>query len=449
MREWYGRARNSALLRAVMVMIGGTASAQIIAAAFVPLITRFYGPEDFGLYGSFNSLVGMIAPFAALSFPLAIILPRHDRDALGLVKLSLLIGAAVSLLALAVTLIWGGWLIERFQLGPLEWLIYLLGPALFFSVCLSVVDRWVLRKKLFGLSARADAAHSLVQHGAMAGFGAVLASGLTLVAVALASTVFQFLYLLQGALRLRRATQGDGPADDPAEADTTASATGLAHLRALAREYRDFALYKTPQNLVGAISFGITVPMIALGFGPAAAGYYTLARIVLGVPSLIVGGPVGSAFTPHFNQAVLDGRPTREMLVRTTGWLLLVSIGAFGAIALGGPWAFALLFGSEWDVAGQYVRWLALWHCLILANRAAHAAIQVLRLQGWYLIYEIVTLCARVTVLSVGIWVLADDMATVMLLSLTGAALSFVPISLALWGSGRLDRSRAQAAETP
>ncbi|WP_291346906.1 NAD-dependent epimerase/dehydratase family protein [Desulfobacula sp.] len=72
-------------------MAGGTAGAQAIAMVFSPVVTRLYGPEIYGLLGTFLAITSMISPVVALSYPIAIVLPKEDSDAKGIVRLSIYI----------------------------------------------------------------------------------------------------------------------------------------------------------------------------------------------------------------------------------------------------------------------------------------------------------------------------------------------------------------------
>ena len=64
----------SKFIRSVVLVAGGAAGAQAITMAFAPIITRFYGPEAFGLLGTFTAILGIVMPIAALSYPIAIVL---------------------------------------------------------------------------------------------------------------------------------------------------------------------------------------------------------------------------------------------------------------------------------------------------------------------------------------------------------------------------------------
>src|SRR6185436_10361834 len=73
-----------------------------------PFITRLYGPAAYGIQGVFLSMVSIMATIAAMSYPIAIVLPKNDADAAALGRLSVFIGIAMSLAATIIL----------FYLGP-------------------------------------------------------------------------------------------------------------------------------------------------------------------------------------------------------------------------------------------------------------------------------------------------------------------------------------------
>src|SRR5690606_20139454 len=71
-------------------------------------------------------------------------------------------------------------------------------------------------------------------------------------------------------------------------------------LRATASSYKDFPFYRSPQVLIFNVSDALPVLMLAAFFGPAAAGFYSLSRSILGAPVTLIGRAVGQVFYPHF-----------------------------------------------------------------------------------------------------------------------------------------------------
>src|SRR5699024_644971 len=101
------RLLNSHFVRNVALVATGTAGAQAITMAFYPAITRLYGPEAFGMLGTFTAALAIVTPIAALTYPIAIVLPKKDDDARGIAKLSLLLAFFISLAVAVVLLFWG------------------------------------------------------------------------------------------------------------------------------------------------------------------------------------------------------------------------------------------------------------------------------------------------------------------------------------------------------
>ena len=135
------------------MVASGTAGAQAIVIAFSPIITRLYGPEAFGILGTFMAIVAVITPIAALSCPIAIVLPREDSDARGIARLSAYIAVGVAALTALVLLIAGDHIVNLLQVQEVSSYIWLLPLVIIFAAWLQINEQWVIRKKLFGLKA--------------------------------------------------------------------------------------------------------------------------------------------------------------------------------------------------------------------------------------------------------------------------------------------------------
>src|SRR5690625_2405156 len=94
--------KNSQFVRNVSIVATGTVGAHVISIAVSPIITRLYGPEAFGIMGTFNSLMSIIIPIAALTYPYAIVLPKKDEEAVSIMRLSIIISILISLILLFI-----------------------------------------------------------------------------------------------------------------------------------------------------------------------------------------------------------------------------------------------------------------------------------------------------------------------------------------------------------
>ena len=419
-RRALDRVWRSRFARNVAVVASGTAGAQAITMAFAPLITRLYGPEAFGLLGTFMAIVAVAIPVAALAYPIAIVLPREDRDALGLVRLSIILSFGVALLAAAALWAGGDWLTATLGAEAVAGFLFLIPVAMLFAAWMQIAQQWLIRKKEFGVVARSAVAHSLILNSANSGIGWLHPVGAVLIVLATLGQALHAGLLFIGA---RRRYQ-----------DTTAEREEgtQAPLKELALRHRDFPLYRAPQNFINGASQSLPVLMLAAFFGPVAAGYYTLARMVMAMPTTLIGKAVNDVFYPRITEAAHNGENLPRHIVQATGALLAIGVVPFGLVVLSGPWLFSFVFGDEWGTAGEYARWLALWLLAAFINRPSVATIPVLSLQRGFLVYEIVSVVVRVAAIIVGVSLFESDVIAIALFSLSGVGLNLFLVAWVL-----------------
>ncbi|ERS11285.1 hypothetical protein Q673_11155 [Marinobacter sp. EN3] len=397
----------SKFVRNVAIVATGTAGAQAITVAFAPLITRLYGPEAFGMLGTFMAILGVLTPVAALTYPIAIVLPKSDVDAISLAKLSAVLALAVALITALVMLVGGEWIALALSLEAVAGFLLLIPVAMVFSAYQQILTQWLIRKKQFKITARVAVFQTLVVNSAKAGVGWFHPVGAALV-------VITVIGLASHALLLWTGMKGRTEAHPRPQDERTGST------RELAKHHRDFPMYRAPQVALNALSQSLPVLMLASFFGPAAAGFYSLGKMVLGVPVTLIAKSVGDVFYPSVTKEINAGRSVFWLIGKAT--LGLAAIGAIPFISLiaFGPWIFSLIFGSEWSNAGEYAQWLALWLFFGFINIPSVAAVPALDLQSWLLFYEIVSTGAKLIALMIGFFVFDSDIVAVALMCVSG-----------------------------
>jgi O-antigen/teichoic acid export membrane protein len=429
------RITKSRFARNVAIVASGTAGAQAITMAFAPIITRLYGPEAFGVLGTFMAIVAVMTPLAALSYPIAIVLPKDDTDAIGIARLSLLIALVTAGLTTLILLGFRDPILQTLNLKAISAFIFLIPVVMFFAACLAVMNQWVIRKKLFKLKAKVAVAQAFLVQGAKAGIGFFNPAASVLILVATAGSAMHAFMLTVG---VRRSAEPKG---------TSASAGEPAPLLKLARRHSDFPLYRAPQIFINAASQGLPVIMLASFFGPAAAGFYALGRSVMGLPATLIAQSVGEVFYPRITEASHQGENQHRLILRATVGLAAVGIVPFGIVFAIGPWLFGFVFGSEWTVAGEYARWLSLMLFFNFINRPSVAAVPVLGLQRGLVIYEIFSTGSKILALYLGFVVFGSDQVAVALFGILGAAAYIALIAWVMLAARNADAGTEYAAK--
>ncbi|TVP45515.1 MAG: lipopolysaccharide biosynthesis protein [Halomonas sp.] len=416
---------NNRVVRSVAIVASGTAGAQAISLVFSPLLTRLYSPDAFGVLGTFLAIFAILAPLVAFNYPMAIVLPQRDEDAVCLAQLSIAIGVLNSCLIAGLLWVWGDALVALTNLEAIAPYVFALPVAMVLSAFLAVAMQWVIRKKRFALKAKIAVIQSFLVNSAKAGIGFLMPHAGVLIVVTTLGSGLHALMLFQ---RDARTTAGLGT-------QAGHSLKKLNTYRSLVVKYKDFAIFRTPQATLNAASQGLPVVILAATFGAATAGLYALSRMVLEAPAKLLGHSVATVLYPHINEAATGGENVLRLLIKATLALLSMGIVLFGGLVVLGPVMFGWLFGAEWRQAGSFAQWLALWTLVSFAARPCVAAIPVLKLERFFLLHEMVSALIRLSALFIGAMLWDSAMIAIALFSVANvvsySVLIFVVLQVA------------------
>lgn len=418
------------LMRNMLTMITGAVAAQIISFLFIPLVTRLYGPEVFGALGVFTSMIGIVLPIAALTFPVAIVLPKYDNDALSLVKLSLGISLIAAILMAVFLSIFSDAILNVFQIEVLENYIFFIPLAMFLGVSLQVTMQWFIRKKRFATIAKTTVFQTIIINLNKVGFGFAYPYTATLIWITILGYGLQsFLFLLSFKDKL-------------VFKKIVISLKQTSNLKSIAKEYKDFAIYRTPEVFINAVSQSLPVLMLTVLYSPIAAGFYTIARTVLELPTQLIGRSVGDVFYPRISEIANKGENISRILLKTTGSLALVGIIPFSFIIIYGPDIFGIVFGVDWTDAGEYGRSLALLSLFTFINIPSVKTLTVISAQRLLLFFSLISTVLRLGALSIGAFIFNNDVISLALFSITGAILNLILILLTFRLAVNFERKR-------
>jgi O-antigen/teichoic acid export membrane protein len=300
----------------VLTVAGGTAVAQAIGLAALPLVTRLYAPESYGGFVVWLAWGGLVLPVACARLDAAIALPRRARSA-----------SALALGAAAVAL---AWLVPLFVLqGALLQLAWnwLARTGGFRRLSLSrIVQAAVVALLSLGLVPWVGAGAGLLVAATLAG----QLAGLAVAAAGLAGSGFD------PRVRPRQAWR-------------------------LMRHFRRLACFNGPHVLSDAAQNSGLPLLVAAFHGPQAAAYYGFAMRLLKAPLGLLSNAVAQVYYPRAaGHRADDGRLRRDAL-RLVAALSATALALLPVLLwLPERWMGAL-FGAAWADAAAYLRALAPW----------------------------------------------------------------------------------------
>lgn len=406
------RLKTSHFVRDVVMVGGGIAAGQAIALAFMPFLTRLYGPEAFGIAAAFAAIVNIITPVATMGYANAIVMPESDEDAAAVARLSILCGLIIAPISLILVHIGKPWLSVWTGMESAPHMLYLIPLTLIIGAFLSVANQSAIRAGLFKAKARAYVESKLLTDTSKLIGGLIAPSGLLLILLTIVGQLTNFIMQM---LRVPRAGVLN-----------VSNWFGTRGIRNAALSQRDFAIYRMPQSVLYSASVGLPTILLASLFSASSAGQYSLAVLVLGAPAMLIGQAVGEVFYPKITRAInAESSEAYSILLKVSAILLAVGIIPFGTVLFFGKYLFSLVFGTQWVVAGSYSQWLSIWLLSSLVSGASVAAMPALRLQRFLLIREVFAVVLRVAALYIGFSVFKSDIVAIALFSIVGVLLSF------------------------
>lgn len=416
--------KDQPFIRNASVAVGGAATAQFITIAFSPLITRLYGPEAFGAVGVFTATVLIIASFADLMYGTAIVLPPSEAEARSLLKLSAVVCLVISLISLFGFGIYRQEIADAVGFSAAPELLFFAPLMILLSGLCQPLHHWLYRQGKFNEISRINIVEALANNASKVLFGFVSATTPVLLVLGVASKLLQTILLWLRA----RPTLLRGHSDTP----SLEAAAPPATLRSVAYRYRDFPFFRAPQKWLRDLSFSIPSLMFASLLGPAAVGFYLLSTRVIHLPNTVIAEAAGPVFLARIAKATHQAQSLRPILLRGSIGLAAIGLFPFGLVALVGPSLFAVVFGAEWAIAGEYARWLSLSSYLTFIAVPTLSAVPLMGLQGHLLAYELVTAAIRAGALAFGALYFGSDVVAIALFSMVGACATLAQIVLCL-----------------
>lgn len=367
----------------ILLVTGAAGSAQVLAFAAAPLITRLYNPEAFGRFALFNAAVTTLYPLASLRYEWALPLPADEESALDLLSLCMVLiaGSSVAIGALVVFTapILSGW-------TPLTGAELMLVPVGIIAFSLNgATTNLLTRYKAF----------SELAYMRFATTGGMVASQIALGWLAGPGTtglIFGFIIgcifgVAIGAPRQRQLLA------------RCFSRIRPERMWQVAVEYRSFALITAPSNVVNAL--GSQLPNVAFPalYGLAIGGQYALAHRVLGQPMAFVGQACNQVFWGNAARLFVEA-PARlwPLFLRLNAVLMAVMLPGL-AFTFYGREIFTFVFGPAWGEAGDFAGVMVLATFIGLAAQGT-TSLHVYRLNHWMGMWEILNLILIATALA-------------------------------------------------
>ena len=367
-------------VRSASVLVGGTAIAQFLMLLILPVLTRLYTPEDFSAWAVYVSILGIISAAACLRLEIAIPLPHRDEDAANVLALALCSSAGVAGLSALIVALFHDQIITLIAQPTLRHYLWLLPLGIWLSSSYAALQFWATRKKRFTIISKTRVAQAFGGASTQVGFGLTGGAPLGLLVGQLVNSGAGLFALARDAVKNDR---------------TAISSISWPNMRRTLTEYKRFPKYSTFESLANSASIQLPIIFIAAMAAGPEAGYLLLASRVLFAPMILIGGAVSQVYISRAPDE-LRANTLGEFTVKIVGGLVKTGVGPMIFLGILAPVVFPLIFGANWQRAGDLVFWLTPWCVMQFVVLPISMALQVRNQQRTALFLQLAGFIIRV-----------------------------------------------------
>ncbi|HEX5170069.1 MAG TPA: lipopolysaccharide biosynthesis protein [Cyclobacteriaceae bacterium] len=326
--------------RNVVKLFVGTTVAQAIPIAIAPILTRLYGPEEFGVFALFFSVTNLLGIVACGRYELAIVLPDKDEDADQLEKLCYVLSFLFALLLLIPILAFreelNKWLGGS---GSNNWLFFV-PVSVFLTGIIQTLSFKSNRRKNFTKISYLKISQTTTTALVNISFGILKTIRNSLIVGQVAG---QFI-----AITLFQISKGPSTRID------------AKRIWSLARRYKNFILYNAPTSLLNTAASSLPIFYLSGSLGRENAGFYGLVERSIGAPISLISYSVSQVLLEDIASRSRQNLPIRGRLLRLLKNSALIGLIPFGTLFFFAEDIFSFVFGHEWREAGKYASILSI-----------------------------------------------------------------------------------------
>lgn len=327
--------------RGVIAIITGTAAGQLLTLLALPILSRIYSPEQFGMLAYAASAAAIILPLATMRLEGALILPRSDVQIPALVQaacLSLLSGAAI-----LAGILWFTELTATFGDSASAFLVWAIPALLVCNGLVAILSQLAVRDQSYGKIGTRNTFQSVgitVSQFVLSPVRSTSFNGLVVGTIAGSAL---------GAWVLRSFGVG------------FFRVTSLKSTWSAVKTFWRFPLVFGPMASFTLLAQQGPIFFATYAFGVHAGGQLAMADRIVAVPLALIGLAVGAVLDGEISNLLRARRHgVFRLYVRISAALGLVGGGIAAVLWLFGGVLLTQVFGSEWAQAGAIAEVMAL-----------------------------------------------------------------------------------------
>ena len=322
----------------ISIVSGGSALSQLIVIIFIPVISRIYQPEHFGLQSIYLSFSLILGSLFTLKFELPIVFAKEEKESFSLMILTIAFSTFFSFLLFVIFLFWGDKILNILHIQNDIILILSISLTTFLIGVLSAFLQFNNRRKKFKLTSKSNIIQSFSNIGGALFFGVFGVLKYGLIYGYLISYSFSVMYLLISNYN-----------------------TLIYYFKKYGNKeniilafwiYIKYPKIILPTTLFSILSAQIIPIILQTQYSPTIVGYFSMSNRVSLLPSIVIGSAIGSVLRTEVSILENESKSIRPIFISLVKKMFVIGVIIYTVIGIISPWLFKFALGETWYNAG-------------------------------------------------------------------------------------------------
>ncbi len=331
----------SEFYRNTLKLLTSISIAQLIPLLITPLLTQYFSPQDFGIYGLYVGLCYIFGTIGSAKYDVAIMLPKRNIDSLNILALCIIIACLFSTICFSILNIFNDVVFEITQSYFLQKYHFIIPISILLISINQAMTVWFNRLKNYNTISRQNLIKSSTNSGASLflgiqnmSFGLIIGNIISLIIISIWNIQKLIMTIDISQIKMKL-------------------------MKKNFLKYIDFLKFSSGSNLFNSFSnIGMT-SLIIIFFGPKIAGLYFLAEKLIAIPISFITQSLSQVY---FEKASKLFYYDKIALLRLTNQIqrniLYILFPILIICSLFGKNIFSIL-GQEWGEAGILLKYFA------------------------------------------------------------------------------------------
>ncbi|MCG3402302.1 oligosaccharide flippase family protein [Staphylococcus massiliensis] len=341
-------------LKDSFLLVISSAIAQIVLIFSVPIISRIYSPEQFGIFTLFNYLALIFIPVINARFDLLIINSKTTKKANAIAQISIMISLIIIIFTILAGVV-GSIVLKGYYLEIISFVLLLV----FVSLTNIFTSYLNLNKKYFHISI-INITRTLLMVIVQIAFGWLTHNSLGLI---LGFTLSYLAGIIIGFKEFKKHFKLN---------------KNIRYLKKVFKLHSNQLFYSTPSIIINSLTFSVIVFIIGLMYSTKDVGIYGMATRILNVPIVVAGMGLSKIFMQKASEDYYKFNNFRPVLLKFSLGLFFLGLIAYGPLLLLKEEVVLLFLGRDWlEVTILFIPFVTLYVTRLIVSTISLANIVI------------------------------------------------------------------------